>query len=171
MKKTKIPLTTLCLCAFFAGLSIVLSIFRLPIGPVPINFTHTSIFAAVGLLGFKYGVLSQVVFVLVYIAITGIQPHLAGFVVGYVACAVVTGLCINRFGRSVKSLIPAMYAGWVVTYLLGVPWFTHVLGLNLGAALPLAMFPFLIGDAVKTFIAVILINRLYPVVQKMGAAG
>ena len=170
MQKTKIPVAILCLCAFFATLSIALSIFRLPIGPVPINFTHTSIFAAVGLLGFKYGVFSQVVFVLVYIAIAGIQPHLAGFVVGYIACAVVTGLCIRRFGRSVKALIPAMYAGWIATYLLGVPWFMHTLGLSLGAALPLAVIPFLPGDAVKTAIAIVLINRLYPVVQKMDPA-
>ena len=170
MKKSKMPVAILCMCAFFAALSIVLAIFRLPIGPVPINFTHTSIFAAVGLLGFKYGVLSQVVFVLVHISVTGTQPHLFGFVAGYVACAVVTGLCINRFGRSIPALILSMYAGWAATYLLGVPWFMHVLGMNLGAALPLAVLPFLLGDAVKTAVAVILINRLYPVAQKMGSA-
>jgi len=173
MKKMKTA--QLVLCAFFAALSAVLSQIMIPIGPVPIALTHVSIFMAVGLLGTKYGALSQIVFVLmgavgipVFAGFMGGMGYIAGptggFIVGYLGCALTTGLIIDRLGTSVKALIPAMYAGWAVTYALGIPWFMYVTNMHLIAAL-IYMVPFLPGDLLKTILSAVLVNRLRPKVR------
>ncbi|MCL2437098.1 MAG: biotin transporter BioY [Clostridiales bacterium] len=176
MKKPKT--FELMLCALFAALSAILSQIVIPIGPVPVSFTHVSIFVAAGLLGMKYGTLSQVVYVLlgamgvpVFAGFTGgmgiVVGPTGGFIIGYIVCAFIVGLIAGRFGTSVKALIPAMCAGWVATYALGLAWFMHYTNLSLVAALPFAMLPFIPGDIVKTILSVILINRLHPVVKNM----
>ena len=173
MKESKT--TQLVICAFFAALSAVLSQIQIPLAPVPITLTHVSIFAAAGLLGAKYGTLSQLVFVLTGAAgipvFAGFQGGMAvvagptgGFIIGYLACAFVTGFIIDRFGYSVKILIPAMCAGWIVTYAFGIPWFMHVTNMTLTASL-IFMAGFLPGDLFKTILSAALIKRLRPVLR------
>lgn len=167
---------TMMLCALFAALSAVLSQISIPIGPVPITLTHASIFIAAGLLGAKYGAVSQIVYVFmgavgvpVFSGYSGgigkILGPTGGFIIGYIVCAFVTGLIIDRFGTSVKILIPAMYCGWVVTYAFGVPWYMHVTHTGLPEALLTCVVPFLPGDVAKTIFSSVLINRLSPVLQ------
>ena len=167
----KMKTTTLVLCAFFAALSAILSQIFIPVGLVPIGLVHISVFLAAGLLGAKYGAVSQIVYVFLGLAgapvFTGFRggPGVlagptGGFIAGYIGCAFVTGLIIDRFGYSIKALIPAMYVGWVVTYSMGLPWFMYVTNLSLIASLPVCVFPFLPGDLVKTILCAVLVNRL-----------
>ena len=65
-----------------------------------------------------------------------------------------------------KALIPAMYAGWVVTYSLGIPWLMYYTGMNFTAA-ALFCVPFLPGDLVKTILSATIVNRLHPVIKNM----
>jgi len=163
--------TDLVLCAFFAALSAVLSQISIPFGLVPINLTHISVFLAAGLLGARAGAVSQIVFVLLGAAglpvFSGFQGGVGiiagpagGFIAGYIACAFVTGLLAGRFGKSMKALTAAMYAGWAVTYAPGLLWFMHVTNIGLTAALAACVLPFLPGDALKTVLCAALINRL-----------
>jgi len=133
--------------------------------------THISIFLAAGLLGAKYGTVSQAAYVLlgafgvpVFAGFTGGLGRIAGptggFIIGYIGCAFITGLIIERFGKSLKALIPAMYAGWIVTYVLGLSWFIFVTKMSLLAALPICVLPFLPGDLMKTILSAVLVNRL-----------
>ena len=167
----------LILCAFFAALSAVLSQVFIPIGLVPVNFIHVSIFVAAGLLGAKYGTLSQVVFVLlgafgvpVFTGFTSgmgiIMGPTGGFIFGYIGCVFVSGLLISRFGTSMKALIPSMYVGMFVSYAFGIPWLMHVTGLNFTAAV-ISCLPFIPGDLVKIIVSAIIVNRLHPTVKKM----
>ena len=178
MIKKKTSVQTLCLCAFFTALTAVMAHISIPVEPVPINFIHTSIFTSVALIGTKYGTLSQVAYILIGAAgvpvFTNFTAGLGilvgprgGFFAGYIACAIISGLIINRFGNSVKVLIPAMYAGWAVTYLFGISWYIFLTNITLAAALPIVFFPFLIGDLIKTIAAVILIKRLTPVMVRI----
>ena len=166
----QMPTKQLTLCAFFAALSAALSQIAIPIGPVPIALTHISIFLAAGLLGAKYGTLSQVAYVLLGAAgipvFAGFQGGMGvvagptgGFLAGYIGCAFVTGIIIDRFGTSLKATLPAMCVGWFVTYAFGIPWFMRYTGMNLIAAL-IFMAQFVPGDILKTFLSGILIRRL-----------
>lgn len=163
-------------CALFAALSAVLSQISIPVGAVPITFTHISIFVASGLLGAKYGTVSQCVFVLlgaagvpVFSGFAGgigvILGPTGGFIAGYIGCAFITGFIADRFGRSVIPVIWAIAAGWIVTYFFGILWIMYLTNTGFIASLSAYMIPFLPGDIVKTIISVILINRLYPVIK------
>ena len=164
------------LCAIFAALSAILSQVAIPIGVVPINLTHVSIFMAAGLLGAKRGALSQLVFVLlgafgapVFSGFTGGLERLVGptggFILGYILCAFAAGLIIDRFGVSVKVLVAAMLAGWVVTYVPGILWFMRQMEVGFVQSLSLCVLPYLPGDAVKTVLCVVLIRRLRPALR------
>jgi biotin transport system substrate-specific component len=166
----------LVLCAFFAALSAILSQIMIPAVPVPLTLTHVSIFLAVGLLGTKLGTISQTVYVLtgaagipVFAGFTGgigrIAGPTGGFIVGYIACAFISGLLIGRFGKSVKGLISAMYAGWAVTYIFGIIWFMFITETGVIASLSACVLPFLPSDAVKTIVSALLVVRLRPAVN------
>ena len=178
MRKTK----TLALCAFFAALNAILSQTLIPIGPVPINLAHISTFAAAGLLGAKYGALSQ--FVFVFMGAMGL-PVFAGFMGGigrvlgptggyiaaYIGAAFVTGLIMDRFGRkSMKVLIPAIYAGWIICYVLGTAWYAYSLQAHVAEAIMICVVPFLPGDFLKTLLCAFLIKRLHPMLKRNDTA-
>ena len=166
----------LVLCAVFAALSAALSPFSIPIGPVPITLTQISIFLAAGLLGAKYGALSQVVFVAlgaagapVFSGFSGGVGKLAGptggFIIGYIGCAFIAGLLIARFGQKMRILIPAMAAGMGFTYLLGSLWYMYVMQTGLLPTLLACVIPFLPGDAVKIILCSFLVRKLAPILR------
>ncbi|WP_077613186.1 biotin transporter BioY [Clostridium sp. Marseille-P2415] len=166
----------LVLCALFASLNALLSQISIPIGPVPINLTHISTFAAAGLLGAKYGALSQIVFVLmgavglpVFSGFMGgigrILGPTGGYIIAYAVCAYTAGWIMERFGKSVKVMIAAMYTGWILTYAIGTLWYVYITHTNFITALTLCVIPFLLGDGLKTVLSMALIKRLNPVVS------
>jgi len=172
MKSTK-----LVLCAFFAALSAILSQVALPIGPEPIAMTHISIFLAAGLLGAKYGVISQTVYVLIGAFGVPVFPWFVGglsilvgprggFIIGYLICSLVTGLLYDTFGASYRAQIPAMCVGFLVTYVPGVAWFMFQTGNSLTNTLLVSILPFLPFDIIKTLASASLIKRLRPVVRR-----
>ncbi len=167
---------TLILCAFFAALTAVLSQVAVPLGPVPTNLAHISVFLAAGLLGAKYGALSQLVYALIGAAglpvfagfmggIGRILGPTGGYIIAYIITAFVAGFIIERFGRkSVKISFMAMYAGWIITYFFGTLWYTYVTQTNFMAALSVCVVPFLVGDCIKTILSAYLIKRLSAIV-------
>ncbi|MDR0381962.1 MAG: biotin transporter BioY [Oscillospiraceae bacterium] len=163
----------LVFCALFAALSAVLSPLTIPIGPVPIGLAHVSIFLAAGLLGAKYGAVSQAVFVLLGAAglpvFSGFRGGLGvlagptgGFIVGYVLCAFLVGLWVDRRGRSLRVLVPALVCGQLATYLPGLFWYMYLTRASLSAALLVCVLPFLLGDAAKIALSAVLIRKLWP---------
>lgn len=170
----KIKTRELAMCALFAALTAVLSQISVPVGPVPVNLALISVFVAAGLLGARYGALSQVVFVLMGAVglpvfagfmggISGVLGPTGGYIVGYIACAFVTGLITGRFGKSMKASVLAMCAGLIVTYTMGTLWYSYVTQTGFVAALSLCVVPFLPGDALKIVLSAVLVKRLSPV--------
>jgi len=170
------------LCAQFAALSAVLSQIAIPVGPVPVTLTFLSVFLAGGLLGARYGAVSQIVFVLlglvgapVFAQFKGGPNALAGptggFIIGYIACAWVVGFAASRWGRSPKVLIPAMAVGALATYALGTLWFMRVTNHTLESALGACVLPFLPGDAAKIALSAALIPTLHSALRKKRAQG
>lgn len=177
MKSIKLTPVKITVCAVFAALSAVLSQVSVPIGAVPINLTHVSIFIAAGLLGKTYGTVSQIVFVLLGAVgapvFSGFRGGLGvvfgptgGFIFGYILCAFITAYIIEKFGYSWFVMIIAMYAGWFLTYVTGCVWFMVVMKTNdIFAVLSACVVPFLLGDIPKTVISVIAVKKLKPLTR------
>lgn len=176
MKRMKVNI--MILCALFAALSAVLSQIIIPIGAVPVNMTHLSIFIAAGLLGAKYGAISQIVFVLLGVSgvpvfsgftagIGKLVGPTGGFIIGYIVCAFVAGVLIERSGKSMKMLIASMIVGMLCSYLLGILWYGYITRSSLIAAFSVCILPFLPGDAIKIILSSVLIKKLRPILRNL----
>ena len=62
--------------------------------------------------------------------------------------------------RSFKSSVSAMLLGSIVIYLVGVPWLANAAGMDAATALEQGMYPFVIGDTIKLFVAAGLMDRV-----------
>lgn len=155
------------MCGLFAALTAVLSQLAIPIGPVPINLALLSVLLSAGLLGAKYGALSQVVYLLmgaiglpVFSGMKGGLGVLAGptggYLVGYVLCALTAGFLMKKHGSLITGL--AMAAGIGVCYIFGTLWFFLLTGCTVWSALTTCVLPFLPGDVVKILLAVWMIR-------------
>ena len=164
------------LTALFSAFSVILSQIAVPIGPVPVTFTHISVFLAAGLLGAKKAAFSQLIFVLLGLAGLPVFAGFAGgigvlfgptggFIIGYIGCAFTAGLLIEYWGKTTKKMALSLCAGWAVTYICGIPWFAYSTQTGLYAAFMACFLPFIPGDIFKTLVSIILIKKLKPILQ------
>ena len=153
----------LAIIALFAALTAVLSQIVIPIGPVPINLALISVFVAGGLLGWKSGAVSQIIFVLlgglglpIFAGFNGgigaILGPTGGFIIGYIPCVMLIG-CI-------KQRWLGMLLGLAVVYIMGISWYIYITGSSLAVAIMICVAPFLVGDFVKIVISLLAIKRL-----------
>tara|TARA_Y100001970_G_scaffold291470_1_gene428722 strand:- start:5699 stop:6310 length:612 start_codon:yes stop_codon:yes gene_type:complete len=78
----------------------------------------------------------------------------AGYLVGFAAAAYVVGhLSEIGWDRRPISVIVSMLIGNLIIYLFGVIWLSYSLNVGFGKAISLGLEPFLIGDAIKIFLA------------------
>ncbi|HYE68563.1 MAG TPA: biotin transporter BioY [Anaerovoracaceae bacterium] len=165
------------LCALFAALTAVCSMISIPLPftPVPINLATLSVFLAGGLLGSRYGSLSQLVYVLlgviglpVFHSFTGglsvLTGPTGGYIIGYIAAAWLIGFLIEKLGNDFYKIIISMIEGLIVCYTLGTLWFMYITSTGLTAALMMCVVPFLIGDAIKIIAGAILVKRLHKLI-------
>lgn len=168
----------LLISALFAALTAVCSFISIPLPftPVPVNLATLSVFLAGGLLGWRYGTVSQMVYLLlgaagvpVFHNFTGGFGVLAGptggYIVGYVVAAFLTGWILDHCKNPAQfpALALSMTAGLFSCYLLGTAWFMASSASALIPALAACVFPFLPGDALKIIAACILVRKLRPV--------
>jgi biotin transport system substrate-specific component len=167
---------TLTLCALFAAMTAVLSQVAIPMPwGVPYNLALVAVYMAGGLLGAKRGTAGMTAYVLlgamgapVFAGFTGGLGRLlgptGGYIGGYILTALAIGLAADRWGRSVKVMLPAMTAATLLLiYLPGTAWFVvYSAGEHsFGAALSLCVVPYLPGDAVKIALSGFLVSKLY----------
>jgi biotin transport system substrate-specific component len=159
----------LILCAVFAALTGICSIISIPLpfSPVPINLATLSVFLAGGLLGAKYGAISQIIYVLlgavgvpVFHSLTSGLGILTGPTGGYIIGYILAAFIIGRIYSSTKHLLLALLAGIVACYALGTLWFIYLTGVNLWSALLMCVIPFIPGDIIKILAALLLIKKL-----------
>ncbi len=88
------------------------------------------------------------------VSVLGLASATGGYLWGFVASAAVVGFLSRRgWDRSIRSSIGAMFLGEVVLYAIGVPWLAAAIDVPLAKALELGLAPFVIGDAIKLFVA------------------
>lgn len=160
----------LVLVAMFAAIITICSWISIPTA-VPFTLQTLGVFLAAGLLGWKYGLLSVVVYVLlgavgapVFANFSGgfsvlIGPT-GGYIIGFIFTALAVGLIIKFFGTKLYVLISAMLLGLGLCYLFGTIWFMVVCKCSFAYALMMCVVPYLIFDGCKILLAAVLVNRL-----------
>ncbi|AEC02230.1 biotin transporter BioY [Parasphaerochaeta coccoides] len=164
--------------ALFAALIIVGAFLRIPLPPVPITLQTLMVLLAGLLLGWKLGLASVGIYLLLgliglpvfttgggYAAFFG---PTGGFLVALLPAVTITGIGADAGWKHrdknpwifTASLILSSIMGTIVIYAIGVPWLKTSLGLSWQAALAGGMYPFLIGDTVKAIVAVMVALRL-----------
>ncbi len=149
-----------------------------PFSPVPISGQTLGVLAVGGALGAWRAGTS----VLLYLALgaAGVPSAFAegrtgmdllkassptgGYLIGFLIAAVVVGyLCQRGWDRSIRSSLGAMLIGEIVIFAIGVPWLANAIGVPATEAMELGLYPFVIGDLIKLFLAA----GLLPVTWKL----
>ena len=142
---------------------------NLPWTPVPITGQTFAVLLVGGALGWKRGAASMALYVA--LGAVGLPFYAeaadgsrggwevatgstAGYLVGFVFSAALVGWLAERGqDRRFDTSVTAMLAGTAVTYLCGVTWLAHNLGVDSTTAMEYGLTPFVIGDALKLLLA------------------
>lgn len=166
MKASALSVRTLTLTAVMAAVLCVLGPLSVPVGPIPLSLATLVIYLSVYLLGWKWGTVSVLVYLLIGMAGVPVFSGFAGglgrllgptggYLVGYLPLAALSGLGV-QYGRNRWLHALAMAGGTVVLYALGTAWFCIQGGFALGEALAKCVWIFIPGDVVKMAAAAVL---------------
>ncbi|MFA9397616.1 MAG: biotin transporter BioY [Clostridiaceae bacterium] len=183
--KTKIKTRDIVLIGAFAALTAIGALFlSIPIKPVPI--TLQTFFTALSgvILGSKRGAMSQLVYVLlgligipVFAGFTGGLGVIASPSFGFLIAFIVGAYVIGKITENLKKenniltgikLLAAVFCGYMVIYLIGLPYMYFILHVVMGSSitvlesLKVGMLIFLPGDIVKCIIISIIGVALLP---------
>ena len=91
-----------------------------------------------------------------------------GFLIGYLAAALVTGTLADRRSWGAARSLLAATAGVLALYAIGLPWMRHVLAARTATMTAAAamMAPYFVGDLVKAAAAALLVRALKPVLER-----
>ena len=161
--------------ALFACLMAICSWISIP-GQIPFTLQTMGVFLAIGLLGGKRGTLAVLVYILmgavglpVFSGFTGGIGRLlgmtGGYIVGFLASALVMWAMEALLGKKKWVLAVSMVVGLLVCYAFGTAWFIGVYtrskgAITLGAVLGMCVIPYIIPDAVKIVVALLLTGIL-----------
>lgn len=165
------------LASLMAALTAVGAYIHVPIGPVPIVLSTLFVLLAGLLLGSRWGLTSMGLYLLVgaigipvFAGGKGGFAHFfgptGGYLFGYVLASWITGFISERARGLLILDIFAVLVGSLAIYGLGVPWLKMVTQLSWPKILMVGVVPFLIGDAVKASVAIILARAIRPVLKR-----
>lgn len=172
---TRTSARTLTRVALCMALIAVCSWISVPL-PVPFTLQTFGIFCTLGLLGGKNGTVAVLGYI--FLGLVGI-PVFAGFqggpavllgptggyILGFLGSALLYWAITARLGTKLPVQVTAMLLGLLVCYVFGTAWFLTVYtrtkgAITLHAALGWCVFPFLLPDAGKLGLALLLTQRL-----------
>ena len=156
--------------AVMAALLCVAGPLSIAVGPIPLSLATFAVYLAGAVLGAKRGALAVAVYLLIGLVGVpvfsgfsgGLQKLIGvtgGYLVGYLPCALITGLAVKRDAAEVEPLyrLPLfMVLGTAVLYAVGTAWFMIQTKNNLASALMLCVVPFLVGDGIKIVAATLI---------------
>ena len=163
----------------FAALIAICSWISIPT-TVPFTLQTMGVFTAVGILGGKRGSLAVLIYILlglvglpVFAGFSGgvsvIFGTTGGYIVGFLASALLMWSMESLCGRSKIALAVSMVLGLAVCYAIGTLWFMVVYAktsgaVGLGTVLGWCVIPFIIPDLIKIGIALFLTERFRNVI-------
>ena len=172
---TKLKITSMIYIALMAVIITICSWISIP-GPVPFTLQTFAVFTALLLLGTRDGLISITVYLLlgavgvpVFSGFSGGIGHLlgptGGYLIGFIVMGFVFGIVRHLIKHPLASAITASILGLAACYAFGTVWFVIVYSqtksaITFGAALSLCVLPFIIPDAIKMALAIILSSRV-----------
>lgn len=150
----------------------------LPFTPVPITGQTFAVLLVGASLGALDGTASLALYLLAGIAGAPIYADGAhgwavvtsasgGYLVGFVVASALTGaLAQRRWDRRFSSSVAAMLCGNVVIYLFGLWWLSLELDTGLEKTLELGLYPFVVGDLLKLYLAAALLPAAWRLVGR-----
>ena len=158
------------LIGVFAAMICVFAPFSVPVGPIPISLASFAVYIA-SALGAKKGCAAVGIYILIGAlglpvfsgfsgGISKIAGLTGGYIIGYMFCALLSGIIIERAGQKKSAYPMAFIIGTAVLYAFGTAWFMIQSGNGLYESLLACVIPFLIGDAVKIAAASAIVYRL-----------
>jgi len=165
------------LASLMAALTAVGAYIHVPIGPVPIVLSTLFVLLSGLLLGSRWGLTSMCLYLLVgamgmpvFAGGKGGVAHFlgptGGYLFGYVLASWLTGFIAERSQSILILEFLSVLIGSLAIYSLGVPWLKMVTQMSWAKTLMVGMVPFLIGDAVKASIALILARAVRPILNR-----
>ncbi len=165
------------LASLMAALTAVGAYIHVPIGPVPIVLSTLFVLLSGLLLGSRWGLTSMGLYLLVgaigipvFAGGKGGFAHFfgptGGYLLGYVLAAGLTGFISERSRGLLILDILAILVGSIAIYGLGVPWLKMVTRMSWTKTLMVGMVPFLLGDAIKASVAIILARSVRPILKR-----
>jgi biotin transport system substrate-specific component len=164
----------------FAGSRIAIPV---PGSPIPVTGQTFGVLLVGGALGFRRGLASVALYVLIGLiglpffaegkgGVSVILGARGGYILGFlVAGSLVGRLAELGWDRRIIGALGAMAIGNVVIYLIGVPWLMVVTHVDLPTGIAQGLTPFLIGDAVKLILAALAFPAAWWVVGRRAGEG
>lgn len=150
--------------ALMAALIALCAWISVPLGPVPFTMQTFGIFAALGLLGGRRGTVGLPVFSGFSAGAGVLFGATGGYLLGYLAAALLFWGLTAKLGQTLPVMASAMVLGLVLCYAFGTFWFLTVYtggsGETLLGALTLCVFPYVLPDLGKIFLALVLVSRV-----------
>jgi biotin transport system substrate-specific component len=165
------------LASLMAALTAVGAYIHVPIGPVPIVLSTLFVLLSGLLLGSHWGMASMGLYLLV--GAIGIPVFAGGkggfanffgptggYLLGYMFASWITGVISERSRGLLVLDMFAVLVGSLTIYGLGVPWLKTVTQMSWTKTLTVGVVPFLIGDAIKASVAIILSRSVRPILKR-----
>jgi biotin transport system substrate-specific component len=167
------------LASLVAALTAVGAYIHIPFGPVPIVLSTLFVILSGLLLGSRWGPASMALYLLVgaigipvFAGGKGGFAHFlgptGGYLLGYLISSWITGLISEKSNRLLSRDVIAVVIGSLILYGCGVPWLKIVTQMSWPRSLLVGVIPFLIGDAIKACVAVILTRSVRPMLDRLS---
>jgi biotin transport system substrate-specific component len=154
-----------------------------PGSPIPISGQTFGVLLVGGALGFRRGLASVALYVLIGLiglpffaegkgGVSVILGARGGYLIGFIVAGALVGrLAELGWDRRIVGALGAMAIGNVVIYLIGVPWLMAVTHVDLATGIAQGLTPFLIGDAIKLILAALAFPAAWWVVGRRAGEG
>lgn len=172
----------LVLIALSVALMAICSWISIP-APVPFTLQTFAVFVSVGILGGRKGTAAVLVYILlgavgipVFAQFTAgpgvLLGSTGGYIIGFFFSALLMWAMERLPGSRKWSLLLSMAAGLLVCYAFGTAWFMAVYlqagnAVSLAAVLGWCVIPFVLPDAAKIALAMVVSTRVAPQMRKV----
>ncbi|MHB8129149.1 MAG: biotin transporter BioY [Mobilitalea sp.] len=164
--KRKMSTKDLVMTAMFTAVICVMAQISISTQPIPFTLALFAIFLTGALLSPRYAFLSVLVYLLlgafgvpVFAGLKGGIQNLTGMTGGYLMAYPLMAFVTSLFYKYIKKYkIFALAIGMLVSlflcYLIGTVWFSFITGTDFYKSLTLCVFPFILFDLLKIFLAI-----------------